>query len=142
MKPTKPTRQKNIERKWHLVDVDGQILGRISTEIARLLMGKGKPDFVRNLDCGDHVVIVNAKKVKVTGNKEKNKTYARHSGYPGGFRSETLEKLRARMPEEIIKHAVKGMLPQNKLKDKMLGRLHVFAGETHKYEDKFKAIVK
>src|SRR5579871_6738595 len=101
-------------------------------------MGKKKTYFVRNLDCGDYVIVTNAKKVKVTGRKEEQKTYYRHSMYPGGFRAETLKDLRARKPEDIIINAVKGMLPQNKLRAKMLKRLFVFAGAEHKYGEKFK----
>jgi len=133
----KATKGEDIKRDWHLIDVSDKILGRVSTEIAKLLMGKGKPYFVRNLDCGDFVVVINAKSVKVTGGKEEKKVYARHSGYPGGFKSETLSQLRARKPEDIIVHAVKGMLPQNKLRDRMLLRLKVFAGGEHTFADKF-----
>lgn len=136
---TATTKISDIKREWHLIDVKGKTLGRVSSEIAQLLMGKKKPYFVRNLDCGDYVVIINAKDIKVTGNKEEQKNYYRHSGYPGGFKQETLRELRARKPEDIITHAVKGMLPQNKLRDRMLRRLFVFAGEEHKYEDKFKS---
>jgi large subunit ribosomal protein L13 len=135
---TSSTKVSDIKRAWHLIDVKDKTLGRISSEIAQLLMGKSKPYFVRNLDCGDYVVIINAKNIKVTGNKEDQKNYYRHSGYPGGFRQETLKELRERKPQDIITHAVKGMLPQNKLRDRMLRRLFVFAGEEHKYEDKFK----
>lgn len=135
---TQPTSIKDIKRSWHLIDVNEMILGRVSSEIAQLLMGKGKPNFVRNLDCGDYVVVINAKTIKTTGNKEEQKNYYRHSGYPGGFKKETLKELRVRKPEEIIKHAVKGMLPQNKLRDRMLTRLLIFAGEEHEYGDKFK----
>lgn len=135
---TQPTKESDIKRKWHLIDVKEKTLGRVATEIALLLMGKSKPYFVRNLDCGDFVVIKNAKDIKVTGKKEEQKTYYRHSGYPGGFKSETVKEMRARKPEEIILHAVKGMLPQNKLRDRMLKRLYVFAGEEHKYQERFK----
>lgn len=135
---TQPTKASDITREWHLIDVKGQTLGRIATQIAELLMGKSKPYFVRNLDLGDYVIVVNAKEVVVTGNKEKQKNYYRHSGYPGGFRQETLRELRSRKPEEIIMHAVKGMLPQNKLRDKMLTRLRVFAQAEHTYTDKIK----
>lgn len=135
---TQPTKASDVKRAWHLIDVKGEVLGRSATKIAHLLMGKGKAYFVRNLDCGDYVVVINAKDVKVTGKKEEQKNYYRHSGYPGGFRQETLKELRARKPEEIVTHAVKGMLPQNKLRDKMLTRLFVFAGEEHKYGDKLK----
>lgn len=136
---TRSTKQSDIVRDWHIVDLKGRTLGRVATEIAVILMGKKKPYFVRNLDCGDHVVVINAKEVSVTGNKEQDKNYYRHSGYPGGFKSETLSELRARKPEEIIKEAVKGMLPQNRLRDRMLKRLHVFKEETHTYGDKFKS---
>jgi large subunit ribosomal protein L13 len=129
--------QNNLDRSWHLIDVKGKILGRVSTDIAKLLMGKSKPNFVRNLDMGDYVVITNAREVAVTGNKELKKVYFRHSGYPGGLRQETLGELRARKPEEIIKHAVKGMLPQNKLRDRFLTRLFIFAGPEHTYKEKF-----
>lgn len=135
---TSPTKQSEIKRDWYLVDVEGQVLGRSATKIAKHLMGKSKPNFVRNLDCGDYVVIINALQVKVTGKKEENKAYARHSGYPGGFKSETLKELRSRRPEEIIRHAVKGMLPDNKLRAKMLKRMFVFSGSEHTYADRFK----
>lgn len=133
------TKSSDIKREWRQIDVKGKVLGRVSSEIAHLLMGKGKPYFVRNLDCGDYVVVTNAKDIKVTGKKEEQKNYYRHSGYPGGFKKETLKELRVRKPEEIIIHAVKGMLPQNKLRDKMLKRLFVFAEESNKYADKFKS---
>ena len=135
---TQPTKAKDIKRAWHHIDVKDKTLGRVASEIAQLLMGKGKAYFVRNLDCGDYVVITNAKSVKVTGNKEIQKKYYRHSGYPGGFKVETLKDLRIRKPENVITHAVKGMLPDNRLQDKMLTRLFVFAGEEHTYQDKFK----
>lgn len=137
MNQTKSTKAKDIKREWHLIDVKNKILGRSASEIALFLMGKAKSNFVRNLDLGDYVVVVNAKDVKVTGNKESQKNYYRHSGYPGGFKKETLGDLRERSPEEIIKHAVSGMLPQNKLRAKMLKRLYVFKNEEHKFQDKF-----
>lgn len=133
----KATSIKDIKREWHLVDVSDQTLGRISTNIANLLMGKGKPYFVRNLDCGDFVVVINAKKVKATGNKESKKVYYHHSGYPGGFKAETLAELRVRKPENIIFHSVTGMLPQNRLRAQMLKRLKVFGGPEHNFSDKF-----
>lgn len=134
---TKSTKLKDIKRNWHLIDVKDKVLGRVATDIALLLMGKSKSDFVRNLDLGDYVVVINAKEVKVTGNKEKLKKYYRHSGYPGGFKEETLSSLRERKPEEVISHAVSGMLPQNKLRKLMLSRLHIFADLEHDYKDKF-----
>lgn len=138
MKSSTATKLSDINREWHLVDIKDKVLGRISTEIAHKLMGKAKPYFVRNLDCGDYVVIINAKEVKVSGKKETGKKYYRHSGYPGGFRSEVLGDVRNERPEEIIRHAVAGMLPQNKLKAKMLKRLRVFPGAEHTFADKFK----
>jgi large subunit ribosomal protein L13 len=138
MNQTKSTKISEIKREWHLLDARDKVLGRMASEIALLLMGKGKTNFVRNLDCGDYVVVLNAKSVKVTGNKEKLKKYFRHSGYPGGLKAEALSDLRKRKPEEIIRHAVSGMLPQNKLKASMLKRLYVFAKEEHTYKDKFK----
>ncbi|MFH1186780.1 MAG: 50S ribosomal protein L13 [Candidatus Levyibacteriota bacterium] len=131
-------KQSDIKREWHLIDLKGKVLGRISVDIAKLLMGKSKPNYVRNLDCGDYVVVINAKEIKVTGKKETDKKYYRHSGYPGGFREETLKELREKRPEDIIIHAVSGMVPQNKLKAKMLKRFRVFAGPVHGFEDKFK----
>ncbi len=129
---------KNVERSWYLIDAKDQVLGRVSTKIARLLTGKDKVEYVPYLDVGDYVVVINAAEVAVTGKKEKQKTYYRHSGYPGGLRSETLEELRKRRPEEIIRRAVKGMLPKNKLQKSMLKRLYIFAGAEHPYQEKFR----
>ncbi|HEX7042945.1 MAG TPA: 50S ribosomal protein L13 [Patescibacteria group bacterium] len=136
-KITKPTSTKDIVRAWHLVDVNGKVLGREAVAIAHKLMGKGKPYFANNMDCGDYVVVINAKNVKVTGKKATDKVYYRHSMYPGGFRSETFKEVMIKNPSEIIVHAVKGMLPHNKLSAKMLKRLFVFVGAEHKYTDKF-----
>ncbi|KKR48397.1 MAG: 50S ribosomal protein L13 [Candidatus Levybacteria bacterium GW2011_GWA2_40_16] len=106
---TQPTKVSQIKRDWHLIDVKGKILGRVSTEIARLLMGKNKPYFVKNLDCGDYVVVINAKEISITGKKEKDKIYTSYSGYPGGLRKRTLAELRHNKPEEIVRHTVSGM---------------------------------
>ena len=138
-KLTESTKIADVKRAWHLFDLKGKILGRQATAIATFLMGKGKPYFVRNMDCGDYVVVVNAAEVAVSGKKELKKEYYRYSGYPGGLKKEKLEDLRVRKPEEIIRHAVSGMLPQNRLRDKMLTRLFVFAGEEHTYGDKFRS---
>ena len=135
---TQSTKISDVKRTWHLIDVKDKTLGRVSSEIAQLLMGKSKAYFVRNLDCGDYVVVINSKQVKATGNKEEQKNYYRHSGYPGGFKVETLKELRQRKPENIITHAVKGMLPDNRLRARMLTRLYVFAEGEHTYQDKFK----
>lgn len=135
---TKPTKLSQIKHEWHILDAQGKILGRLATGIAHLLMGKGKPYFVRHLDCGDYVVVTNAQNVKVTGKKEEQKIYFRHSGYPGGFRQEPLKRWREKKPEEIILHAVRGMLPQNKLRERIIKRLRVFPGSDHPYKDRFK----
>ena len=135
---TKSTKASDVKREWHLIDLKGKILGRSVTVIATLLMGKGKPYFVRTLDCGDYIVAINAKDVKVSGKKEQDKEYYRYSGYPGGLKKEKLDHLRARKPEEIVRHAVSGMLPQNRLRDRMLTRLYVFPGAEHPYESKIK----
>ena len=121
----------DIQREWRVVDADGATLGRVATQIATLLRGKHRATFSPHLDTGDPVIVVNAAKIKVTGNKLKDKMYVRHSGYPGGFRSENLERLLARRPEEVIRRAVRGMLPQNRLGDQMMRKLHVYAGSDH-----------
>src|SRR5207245_11107618 len=108
-----------ITRSWQVVDADGATLGRLATEVAALLRGKPKPTFSPHLDTGDPVIVVNAAKVRVTGNKLQAKRYVRHSGYPGGLRSETLEALLSRRPEEVVRRAVRGMLPQNRIGEKM-----------------------
>lgn len=128
---------KDIKREWHLFDAKNQSLGRLATGIAKILMGKNKPVFVPYLDTGDFVVVVNAAKVKLSGQKETQKQYVRHSGYPGGLKIELLAKVRERRPEQIIIHAVKGMMPKSKLGRQMLKKLHVFADSAHPFEDKF-----
>lgn len=137
-KTTQPTKQSQIKRAWHLVDLKDKILGRASVGVAYFLMGKGKPYFVKNLDCGDHVVVINAKHVKTTGKKETQKVYTRYSGYPGGLKKEVLKDLRQRRPDEVIRHAVYGMLPKNKLRDRMLTRLFIFPDLDHPYKNRFK----
>lgn len=138
MKQTVATKGKDIKRDWYIFDAKEQVLGRFAVKVAHELMGKGKAYFVNNLDCGDNVVVINAKLVKVTGNKENLKKYTNYSGYPGGLRTRTLKEVRAKMPEEVITRAVAGMLPKNKLRAQMLKRLFVYADENHKYQDKFK----
>lgn len=133
------TKISEIVREWHLIDVNGKTLGRVATQIAQLLMGKRKPYFVRNLDCGDYVVVLNAKHVAVTGNKKALKTYYNYSGYPGGLRAKTLGVMLEDHPERVIEHAVKGMLPQNRLRDTMLQRLKIFAEGEHTFGEKFKS---
>jgi len=123
-----------IERGWWLVDASDQTLGRLATRIATLLEGKHKPIYSPHLDSGDHVVVVNAAKVKVTGNKLAQKTYYRHSNYPGGLKEETLQALMARKPEIVIERAVKGMLPRNRLGRAMFKKLKVYAGADHPHQ--------
>lgn len=135
---TYSTKPSDIKRSWHLFDARGQILGRLATQIAEVLLGKNKPYFVSHLDCGDWVVVINANQVMVTGKKEKKKIYYHHSGYPGGLKAIPLERLRKEHPERIIEHAVFGMLPKNKLRDRMMTRFKVFAGEEYPYKDKIK----
>lgn len=128
------TKPSHIHRTWHLIDAKDKTLGRMSTQIAQLLIGKHKPYYTGHLDCGDYVVIINAEKVAVTGNKQANKVYRHHTGYPGGFRQQTFKEAQAKDPVKIITQAVKGMLPKNKLRDSRLKRLKVFAADTHPYD--------
>lgn len=120
---------KDIKREIHTIDASGKVLGRLATEVATILMGKKKPMFVPYLDTGDFVVVTNASKIKLTGKKMQNKTYTRHSGYPGGLRVETFDKMIVRKPAFVIEHAVAGMLPGNKLGKAMIKKLTVFAGD-------------
>jgi len=120
-----------INRQWHVIDATDKTLGWLATEVARLLMGKDKPIFSRHLDTGDYVVIVNAEKIRVSGNKLKQKLYYRHSGYPGGFKSIALEEMLKVKPAWVIEHAVKGMLPKNRLGNSMMKKLKVYAGDSH-----------
>jgi large subunit ribosomal protein L13 len=118
-------------RSWHIIDADGQVLGRIATVAARLLQGKNKPTYTPFIDTGDHVVIVNAKKVKLTGRKEDQKIYRQHSGYEGGLREERARLVRARKPEKLVEDAVHGMLPKTKMGEAMYRKLKVYAGADH-----------
>lgn len=127
-------RPSTIDKKWYVVDAKGKTLGRLATVVADTLRGKRKPIYTPNIDTGDFVVVVNADKVVVTGNKAEQKMYRRHSGYPGGLRSESFAKLQARRPEEIVRHAVRGMLPHNRLGRAQLRKLKVYAGAEHPHE--------
>jgi len=123
-----------IKKNWYLVDAEGKILGRLASKIAQVLSGKNKPIYTPHLDTGDFVVVINAKKVKVTGNKEKKKVYYHYSGYPGGMKEIVYEKLLKKKPALIIQKAVKGMLPKSKLGRKMLKKLKVYAGTEHRHQ--------
>jgi large subunit ribosomal protein L13 len=122
-----------VERKWYVVDAEGRTLGRLASEIASILRGKKKPIYTPHVDTGDYVVVVNAEKVEVTGKKRKDKIYKRHSGYPGGLKEITFEELQAKRPEEIIRHAVKGMMPNGRLGRQMYRKLRVFTGPEHSH---------
>jgi large subunit ribosomal protein L13 len=119
------------ERNWVLVDAEGKTLGRLATQLADILRGKRKPEYTPHVDVGDFVIVVNAEKIAVTGNKRADKRYYRHSGYPGGLKSRTLGEMLDRRPEEVIRKAVKGMLPRNRLARKQLTKLKVYAGPEH-----------
>ena len=136
---TYSTKAADIKREWHVVDASGEVLGRLATRVAQRLMGKHKPMFTPNLDTGDYVIVINADKVRVTGNKTKQKVYYRHSGYPGGLKSITFEKMMQTHPSRVIEHAVKGMLPHNRLGAKMRKKLKVYAGDTHPHMAQIKA---
>jgi large subunit ribosomal protein L13 len=123
-----------VKRDWYVVDAEGKTLGRLSTEIARRLRGKHKPEYTPHVDTGDYIVVVNAEKVRVTGNKEQDKMYYKHTGYIGNMKSISLGKLRDRRPELIIETAVKGMLPKNPLGRAMFRKLKVYAGSSHQHQ--------
>ncbi len=127
-------RPREAERKWLLIDAEGQTLGRLATEIARLLRGKDKPQYTPHVDTGDFVVVVNAEKVVVTGKKAEQKVYYRHSGYPGGLKTTSYEEMLERKPTEILRRAVKGMMPKTRLGRQQLKKLKIYAGPEHPHE--------
>ena len=126
--------KKSIERNWHVIDAEGQIVGRLATRVATLLMGKHKPGYTPFLDCGDHVVIVNAAKIVLTGAKMDDKMYYRHSGYPGGIKEARARRVMREKPTMIVETAIKGMVPKTKLGRQMLTKLRVYAGPEHPHE--------
>ncbi len=129
--PTYTPKAAEIQRAWYVVDADGLVLGRLATEVARVLRGKHKPIFTPNLDTGDHVIIVNADKVVLTSDKGDRKKVYRHSGYPGGLKTETFGSLLARRPEEAVRRSIRGMIPKTRLGRQQLTKLKVYAGPTH-----------
>jgi len=131
---TYSTKAGDIKRQWHVVDATGKTLGRLSAQIARLLKGKHKPMYAPHLDTGDYIIVVNAAKVRVTGRKAKQKVYYRHSGYPGGLKQVTFEKMLSSQPTRVIEHAVRGMLPRNRLGRAMFRKLRVYAGDSHPHQ--------
>jgi large subunit ribosomal protein L13 len=126
--------QESLEQKWYVVDAADQRLGRLASEIAMILRGKNKPTYTPHMDTGDFVIVINAEKVRVTGRKPIQKLYRRHSGRPGGMKTETFTQLQARLPERIIEHAVKGMLPKNSLGRQLFTKLKVYEGPTHPHQ--------
>lgn len=130
---TYSAKPETVKRQWFVIDATNKVLGRLSTEIARRLRGKHKPEYTPHVDTGDYIVVINAEKIQVTGNKENDKMYHRHTGYIGSLKSTNLAKLRADHPERIIQHSVKGMLPKNPLGRAMFKKLKVYAGESHNH---------
>ena len=124
----------SVERKWYLIDASNQVLGRLASQVAFILRGKHRPEFSPHLDLGDHIVIVNAEKIRVTGNKLSQKSYTRYTGYPSGLRRISLQTLIHDKPEQVLKHAVKGMLPKNRLGRKMIKKLRLYAGPDHPHQ--------
>jgi large subunit ribosomal protein L13 len=137
MKTYQPT-QKEVKRNWHEVNADGKVVGRLATEVVKFLMGKHKPTYSAHMDSGDFVVVTNAEKITVTGNKKKNKVYYKHSQYPGGLREIKLSKMLDERSEWVIKMAIRRMLPDNRLRDKRLARLKILTGSKNPYSNKFK----
>ena len=133
MRRTFSAKAGQLDRRWYVVDATGKPLGRLATELARRLRGKHKPEYTPHMDTGDYLVVINAEKVAVTGNKRSDKMYYDYSGYPGGLKAISFEKLQAKAPERIIERAVKGMLPKGPLGRDMFRKLRVYAGSTHKH---------
>lgn len=128
---TKSANKESVHKDWYVIDATNEILGRLSSEVAKILRGKNKTDYTPHVDCGDNVIIINAEKVRLTGTKVTNKKYIRHTGYPGGQRSETVEHLMNRHPEKVIEKAVKGMLPKSRLGNAIYKNLFVYVGSDH-----------
>jgi large subunit ribosomal protein L13 len=127
-------KKETVERKWYVIDAKGQVLGRLAAEIARRLRGKHKPTYTPHIDTGDYIIVVNADKIRLTGNKLEKKIYYRHTGYPGGLKSINAKRLLQRKPERVLEHAVKGMLPKNRLGRRMYKKMKVYAAPNHPHE--------
>lgn len=134
MRTTYMAKASEINRKWYVVDAEGKTLGRLSTEVASILRGKHKPTFTPNMDTGDHVIIVNAAKIELTGNKLNDKMYYRHSGFAGGIKSRTAYEMKTKYPEKMLELSIKGMLPKGPLGRQMFRKLHVYAGAEHQHQ--------
>jgi len=133
-KITQSAKEQQVQRDWYVIDAQGQTLGRLATQVATILRGKNKPSYTPHVDCGDYVVVVNAEKVHVTGQKMAQKTYYRHSGYPGGLKEVTLRDQLDKFPNRVVESAVRGMLPHNRLGRRMFKKLKVYAGPNHPHE--------
>jgi large subunit ribosomal protein L13 len=131
---TKSANKATVQKDWYVVDATNEVLGRLSSKVAKILRGKNKPDFTPHVDCGDNVIIINAEKIRLTGNKLSDKEYVRYTGYPGGQRFETPESVLAKHPERVVEMAVRGMLPKNKLGDAIYRNLYVYVGANHSHE--------
>jgi large subunit ribosomal protein L13 len=130
-KITKFIRTEDADRKWYLIDAKDQVLGRLATQVAKVIRGKNKATFTPNTDTGDFVIVINAKQVKITGKRELLKTYSHHSGYPGGLKTKSFEEILSKKPEFLIENAVRGMLPKTRLGNKLIKKLKVYAGQDH-----------
>ena len=131
---TQSAKPAEVIHKWFVADAEGKVLGRFASEVARLLKGKHKPIYTPHVDTGDHVIVINADKIRVTGNKLQNKIYTNYSGYPGGLRKRTLAKIMETRPEYALEHAIKGMLPKNSLGRKMMKKVRIYAGSEHNHK--------
>ncbi len=131
---TKSANKATVNKEWYIIDATNEVLGRLASKVAKIIRGKNKPDFTPHVDCGDNVIIINAEKIRLTGNKIQDKEYIRYSGYPGGQKSETAEKIMKKNPSRVIENAVKGMLPKNRLGNAIFKNLYVYNGPEHKHE--------
>jgi len=127
-------KKESVEKKWFIVDADSRVLGRVASEVAKVIRGKHKPSFTPHIDCGDNVIVINAEKIRFTGDKMNSKQYISHSGYPGGQKRLSPRQLLAKKPEKIFEHAIKGMLPKNRLGRQLFKNLHVYVGDNHPHE--------
>jgi len=131
---TKSANKATVNKEWYVVDATNEVLGRLASRVAKIMRGKNKPDFTPHVDCGDNVIVINAEKIKLTGNKFQDKQYIRHSGYPGGQTSQSAEAIMKKDPTKLVENAVKGMLPKNRLGSAIFNNLHVYSGSEHKHE--------
>lgn len=131
---TKAANKATVNKEWLLIDAEGEVLGRLASKTAKLIRGKHKPDYTPHIDCGDNVIIINAEKIKLTGNKWDDKEYIRHSGYPGGQKTVGIKELHSKHPKRIVENAIRGMLPKNRLGSELFRNLYVYTGDKHEQE--------